>query len=262
MARRLVAGILVICVVSLLAVAQEIPVLVQPGSAGLTSSQLVVLQESITRLQSVLNNGSLGCKKQLGVGGWTYEKFSLYTAGTLERLGYTTDVVSRQDATGSRSWVVVRIDVGGAVAWIPVEAAPAGDLFQAKLGDIPLISPLNYDSAYLSYEHVLETSANIPPVAAIRAPIVDVVETQSSAWFGNASSDPDGEIVLYQWTFDEEVMRATHTISEWYTFRTGGMEHSITLTVTDSRGAQATTSTTVYVLTLQEEEDKQCGCGG
>jgi len=223
---------------------------------------MVALQSAITRLQSVLSNGTLGCKKQLGVGGWTSERFALYTAGTLERLGYVVSIVSKQEATGSRSWVAVRADVGGAIAWIPVESAPEGDLYQPDLGDVPLVSLLIYDSTYLSYDIVVETLANIAPRAAIRAPAVDVVETKNSAWFGNASSDPDGEIVLYQWTFDEDIMQATHTISQWYTFRTGGIEHSVTLTVTDSRGAQASTTTTVYVLTIKEEEDKKCGCGG
>jgi len=72
--------------------------------------------------------------------------------------------------------------------------------------------------------------------------------------------DPDGEIVLFQWTFGEDVQRITYTISAWYTFAAGGLDYPVSLTVTDSRGAQATVSTSVYVLTLQEKADKACGC--
>ena len=262
MVKRLLIGLTALCILTLVGFAQEAPVGVQPGSAGFTSAQLTALQESITRLQTVLNNGNLGSKKQLGVGGWTVEKFAAYTAGSLERLGYTTSIVSQQTDTSTRAWVMVRVDLGGAVAWIPVEPLPNPASYQADLGDIPLVSPLIYDSSYLAHDTVVELPANRAPQAAIRVPPVDVVETKPSAWFGNVSMDPDGEIVLYQWTFGIDEQRATHTISEWYTFRTGGMEYPVSLTVTDSRGAQASATASLYVLTLAEEEEKKCGCGG
>ena len=141
-----------------------------------------------------------------------------------------------------------------------MESLPNIDIHQTDLGDVPLVAPLVYDSSYLPYDVVIELPPNIPPTAVIRAPMLDVVETKQSPWFGHTSVDPDGEIVLFQWTFGEAVQRMTHTISSWYTFDIGGMEYPVTLTVTDSRGAQATTSTTVYVLTLAEEEAKRCGC--
>lgn len=262
MARQLLIGILLLSTLSLFAFAQGIPTLVQPREAGYSPAQLSALEGEISQLQAKLSNFNLGSKKKLGVGGWTAEKFAAYTAGNLERLDYQVAIVSHQMQDGStKSWVVVRVDLGGAIAWIPVEPVPNPDVYQPNLGDVPLVSSLIYNSDYLSYTTLVELPPNIPPTAAIRAPMADVVEQGQSAWFGNASTDPDGEIVLYQWTFGEDVQRITYTISAWYTFAIGGRDYPVSLTVTDSRGAQATTSTTVYVLTGQEYADKSCGCG-
>ena len=261
MARRLLIGILLLGVLSLLAFGQEVPTLVQPREAGYSPAQLAALDEEIGILQRMLDNYNLGSKKKLGVGGWTAETFAAYTAGNLERLGYQAAIVSHQIQDGTtKIWVVVKVDLGGTIAWIPVEPIPNPDIFQPDLGDVPLVASLLYDSEYLLYTTVVELPANIAPTAAIRVPMSDVVETESSAWFGNSSIDPDGEIVLFQWTFGEDVQRITYTISAWYTFATGGLDYPISLTVTDSRGAQASVTTSVYVLTLQEKADKSCGC--
>lgn len=261
MVRRLLIGILFLCTLSLLVVAQEAPTIVQPREAGYSTAQFSALDSAIHQLQATLSNTNLGSRKMLGSGGWTLEKFAAYTAGNLERLGYQVAIVSRQiQEGGTKIWVVVRVDLGGAIAWIPVEPLPNVEIHQADLGDVPLVALLIYDSGYLSYDIVVELPPNIPPTAMIRAPMVDVVETEAEAWFGNSSIDPDGEIVLFQWTFGEDVQRITYTISAWYAFDVGGQRYPVSLTVTDSRGAQATAGTTVYVLTLQEKADKSCGC--
>ncbi len=263
MVRRSVIGILFLCSLFLFAVAQEVPTVVQPREAGYSAAQLSALEDAINRLRVVLNNSSLGSKEQLGSGGWTLEKFAAYTAGSIERLGYQVAILARQiEDVGTKTWAVVRVDLGGAIAWIPVEPLPNIDIYQTDLGDVLLVAPLVYDSSYLLYDTILELSPNIPPTAVIHAPRGDVVETKQSAWFGHTSVDPDGEIVLFQWTFGEDVKRMTHSISSWHTFDVGGTEYPVSLTVTDSRGAQATTSTSLYVLTLEEEEAKNCGCGG
>ena len=261
MIRRSIIGILLVCSLSLLIVAQEIPIVSQPREAGYSPAQLSELDGAIKQLQRGLSNSNLGSQKELGTGGWTPEKLAAYTAGNLERLGYQVAIVSRQTQEGrTKIWVVVRADLGGAIAWIPVEPLPNGDIYQANLGDVPLIAALIYDSSYLLYDAVVELPSNIPPTAVIREPVSDIVEDDTSAWFGNGSVDPDGEIVLFQWTFGEDVQRMTPSISAWYTFDVGGIIYPITLTVTDSRGAQASTSTTLYVLTLEEEAAKSCGC--
>lgn len=262
MARRLLVGILLLGMLSFLAFAQEVPTVVQPREAGYSPAQLSALEGAINQLQAKLKSANLGSKKKLGVGGWTAETFAAYTAGNLERVGYQVAIVSSQMQDGTtKVWVVVRVDLGGAIAWIPVEPLMNPSIYQPDLGDVPLVSSLIYDSTYLSYTTLVELPPNIAPTAVIRSPMSDVVETVQNAWFGNSSVDPDGEIVLFQWTFGSDVQRVTHTISAWYTFPEGGADYPISLTVTDNRGAQSTTSTTVYVLTGQEHADKSCGCG-
>lgn len=250
MVRRALIGLLIFCSLSLLVAALESPVLIQPLAASYSQEQLLALEEAIDQLAGELNCTDLGSKKYLGSGGWTSVKFAAYTAGNLERLGYQVVIVSRQAAEGgSKAWVVVQVDLGGTTAWIPAEPLPFEGINQLDLGAVPLTAPLVYDSDYLLYDTIIELPANIPPTASIRAPR-EIVETEQSSWFGNWSVDPDGEIVLYRWTFGEAEQRATHTVSEWHTFDVGGIEYPVSLTVTDSRGAQATTSMTVYVETL------------
>lgn len=251
MVRHALIGFLLICTASLLVAAQEAPILIQPQQAGYSASQLSVLEEAIDRLAGDLNCTDLGSRKRLGEAGWTYEKAAAYTAGSLERLGYQVVIVAqRAEGIVVKAWVVVQIELGGAVAWIPVEPLPYEDIHQIDLGIVPLLSPLVYDASYLSYDSVVELPPNIAPTASFRVPPRGVVETEKTSWFGNASVDPDGEILLYHWTFGEDVQRVTNTLASWYTFEVGGMDYTVTLTVTDNRGAQATTSKTVYVDTL------------
>ncbi len=263
MVRRSIVVMLLVSFVSLLGMAQEVPLLTQPQNAGYTPAQLTALGDAITQLQRKLDNIDLGSKRTFGSGGWTLQEFAAYTAGTLDRLGYATQIVSNEvNGVAVKVWVVVQVDLGGATAWIPVEPLtnPAGS--QNDLGDVPIVGALVYDASYLSYDAVIELAPNVPPTAAIRNPTSYIVETERAAWFANASSDPDGEIVLFQWTFGDVVQRVSHAISTWYAFPAGGISYPVTVTVTDSRGAQATTSTSVYVLTLEEKEAKGCGCGG
>ena len=104
------------------------PTFVQPREAGYSSAQLTALDTEITQLEAKLRNYNLGSKKTLGVGGWTLEKFAAYSAGNLERLGYQVAIVSSPKQDGStKVWVAVRIDLGGAIAWIPVEPLPNVD---------------------------------------------------------------------------------------------------------------------------------------
>jgi len=239
------------------------PVVVQPLQAGYSSALLAEYQNAVTNLERALNNHLLGSKKNLGAGGWTQQQFAAYTAGSLERLGYVAvEIVSSTDQNGSmRSWVLVGLPLSdGSTAWVPIEPFPSDLPYQQDLGDVAWAGSMQYDTAYLTYDLVAELPANIPPTAEIRPPMNDIVETKQSAWFGNHSVDPDGEIVLYQWTFGEVAQPTTYTLSVWYTFETGGQDYTVTLTVTDSRGAQASTSTSVYVMTLEEEEADNCGC--
>ena len=83
---------------------------------------------------------------------------------------------------------------------------------------------------------------NTPPTAAI-APVTP--SGLNVAVDGTGSTDADGAVVGYAWTFGDGGTatgpQATHTYA-------GGGTFTITLTVTDNRGATATTSTQVTVV--------------
>jgi len=264
MVRRMVVWLVtVVSLLSLVSFAQSAPVVVQPLQAGYSSALLTEFQNAVTNLERTLANHLLGSKKNLGSGGWTYQQFAAYTAGSLQRMGYTlVEVVVNTDSTGvARAWVLVGISLtDGSTAWVPVDPFPSDLPYQHDLGDVAWSGSMQFDAAFVAYHEVVQLSENMLPIARIRPPINDVVETKQSAWFGNTSVDPDGEIVLYQWTFGEHVQPATYTLSVWYTFESGGQDYPVTLTVTDSRGAQASTTTSVYVMTLEEEEADNCGC--
>jgi PKD repeat protein len=81
--------------------------------------------------------------------------------------------------------------------------------------------------------------ANQPPVAAFTSSC-----TQLACNFTSTSSDPDGTIASYAWTFGDGGTAATQNPS--HTYATGGT-YTVTLTVTDNRGATNNISHTVTV---------------
>jgi len=264
MVRRMVVWLVtVVSLLSLVGFAQSAPVVVQPLQAGYSSALLTEFQNAVTNLERALANHLLGSKKNLGSGGWTYQEFAAYTAGSLQRMGYMhVEVVANTDSTGvTRAWVLVGISLtDGSTAWVPVDPFPSDLPYQHDLGDVAWSGSMQFDAAFVAYDEVVQLSENMLPTARMRPPMNDIVETKQSAWFGNTSVDPDGEIVLYQWTFGDIKQPTTYNISVWYTFETGGRNYTVTLTVTDSRGAQASTTTSVYVMTLEEEAADDCGC--
>ena len=86
---------------------------------------------------------------------------------------------------------------------------------------------------------VTVTVANQPPVAGF---------TQScnllACNFTSTSSDPDGPIASYSWTFGDGATSATQNPS--HSYGTGGT-YTVTLTVTDNQGATNSTSKSVTV---------------
>lgn len=247
-------------------VAATAPVFVQPQQSGLSGAALSALESAVAQLVGTLRVQSYASGKSFGSGGWTPQQFAAYTAGTLERLGYVTAIVAGQAVSGEalRVWVGVRIDLEvGLSVWVPVEPI-AGDVDkpQTALGVVPLRegSALSYDEAYLVYDRAVDLPPNLPPTARINIPN-RLVENRLIGWSAGQSTDPDGEIVYYEWTFDGRTRGGTSPIGV-HRFSAGGATYTVTLTVTDSRGAQHTANVQAYVMTEAEAEREACGgCG-
>jgi hypothetical protein len=257
----MVVSMVALCA-SFLATAEEAPLVVQTGEAEYSASLRAALDEAIQVLERVLRDADLGSQKGLGQNGWDAVDFAAYTAGALERHGYRTAIVRRNDGTAEgRVWVLVGLELPGATVWVPVEPLPDPSRRQSTLGVIPTVETpggeLRFDERYVAYDSIVQLVPNVPPVAVIRPPAQPIEENTATAWFGHTSFDPDGEIVSYQWTFGGDEAQTTISSSTWHTFPAIGI-YTVVLTVTDSRGAQSSTSLNVEVV----EESEDCGCGG
>ena len=247
-----------LCGLVLGGVGQERPQVVQPAEAGYSAAQRSALDEAIRPLERALGDPDYASQRSLGQGGWDGLDFAAYTAGTLERLGYRTSIVRRDDGTlGGDVWVLVGLELPGATAWVPVEPLPNPSRRQSRLGVIPMTdgAGVRFDERYVSYDAIVELPPNVPPIAVIRPP-ARVLERVETAFFGHTSIDHDGEIVLYEWTFPGREPETSISCSIWHTFPSVGA-YPIGLTVTDSRGAQASTTLTIDVV-----EENDCGCSG
>jgi PKD repeat protein len=82
-----------------------------------------------------------------------------------------------------------------------------------------------------------------PPVANIGGPY-DGWRAETITFNAGGSSDPDGTIRHYRWFFGDGTSAKGATVSHTYT---AGATYTVRLTVTDNRGATATTTTAVLV---------------
>src|SRR5262249_35755967 len=73
---------------------------------------------------------------------------------------------------------------------------------------------------------------------------------------GGPSSDSDGAIVAYAWTFGDGTSGSGRTVTHTYAFATG---YRVTLTVTDDASATATASTTITLIVLTARGSKVRG---
>jgi len=87
--------------------------------------------------------------------------------------------------------------------------------------------------------------ANLPPTAAFSFSPTNPAVSGWVNFDASASSDPDGSIVSYAWTFGDG---GTSNVgpSDWYPYRSPGI-YTVTLTVTDNDGRTDSTSRTIQV---------------
>ena len=237
---------------------QAPPQVTQPDEAGYSEAFRAALEDAIRVLDRVLYGPDLASRRSLGQDGWEILDFAAYTAGSLARLGYRTVIVRAGDGgSATRVWVLVGLEVYDTTVWVPVDPLPGPSVRQSRLGVVARTDggTLRFDPAFVAFDSVVELPPNLPPVAVIRPP-VRILEQVAAAWFSHTSTDPDGEIVLYEWSFPGTDPETTVSSSIWHTFAAVGT-YTVGLTVTDSRGAQASTRVTVKAV-----EENDCGCSG
>lgn len=93
------------------------------------------------------------------------------------------------------------------------------------------------------------TAKNEPPVAAVDVILSDPMSGRGPLdviFDGTASHDPDGKIVSYAWNFGDGTTETTKLAYTLHTYSAGG-DYTVTLTVTDDKGATASVSEPFYV---------------
>jgi PKD repeat protein len=88
---------------------------------------------------------------------------------------------------------------------------------------------------------VAPTAPNQPPVSAFTSSCTDL----TCSFDGGPAADPDGSVTAYAWTLGDGSSGTAPTVS--HTYATGGT-FTVTLKVTDNKGATGTTSSSVTVI--------------
>lgn len=237
-----------------------------PNDTGYSAQELASLLPAIDKLEKVLSNYNLGSGRYFSPDEWCSLDFAAYTAGTLARFGYATRIVSAEGwPDGTHTWILVGIPLTGQTAWVPVETSPAQGKSQAFLGTIPShtdpAGKLWFDSRYVQFDEEVALPDNIPPVAQIRVVPASGVTGREVSFLGVTSYDPDGEVLFYSWDFGDGGTADGGSVR--HTFAQAG-NYTVVLTVTDSRGGQASTSLTFTVREPGKSPPPpsgDCGCG-
>jgi bacillopeptidase F len=122
---------------------------------------------------------------------------------------------------------------------------PAGTAFTGATVEVSGIDAAGNrtDVAAAGKLTVQSATPNQPPVAKITLPKTPKAKT-SLTFSGTGSTDPDGTIVGYHWTFSDGGTADGATVT--HTFAAKGT-YTVTLTVTDNRGATNTATATISV---------------
>jgi hypothetical protein len=243
---------LVACLV-IAAAAQSVRI-PDPDLADYPLYELALLIPQIVTLSDVVEQSDLGSRHVASDDDWGSRQFALYVRGVLESLGYRASVgVSPTDP--SRAWVVVELSLMSGTARVPVEATPPPGEPQTSLGSIPWQggeSGFRFDPAYTTYVP-LPTPDNQPPQIWLYAPKSPLQEGQELTFRSTGSLDPDGEIVLYVWDYDDGKRAVTTVGTSVHVYGSGGF-FTVRLTVIDDLGAPTVASARIYLL----RKDQHC----
>lgn len=221
----------------------------QPNSTSYSPPELAALHAGLPALESILSDPVRGSNRYFAPSQWGSRAFASYTAGVLAASGYVTHVVAQAGwPDGTHSWVLVGMPLGTQTAWIPVEATPLPTRPQEILGSIPSHTDPSgqvwFDDRYVHFDAEVELPANAPPLAVVRfSPPTPKAGDTVTLW-GTECADPDGEIIRYVWTLSDGTRFEARNVE--HTFTSSGT-YSITVMVTDSRGATAAAASAIVV---------------
>ncbi|MBN1858733.1 PKD domain-containing protein, partial [Candidatus Bipolaricaulota bacterium] len=178
---------------------------------------------------------------QFASGEWTYDTLSF----TVEQPAPTTGIVQ---VTSSPSGATVIID-GNPVGTTPGSATLAAGLHTVRFtraGYVPETRTVQIIAGQTSSLNVVLTPevVNQSPNAAFTYSPTSPSVNQVVSFNGGSSSDPDGTILSYSWSFGDGStgtgMQPTHVYA-------GGGNFTVQLTVTDNQGASNSTTRSVSV---------------
>jgi bacillopeptidase F (M6 metalloprotease family)/subtilisin family serine protease len=127
--------------------------------------------------------------------------------------------------------------------YVGTYTAPAGTTFAGATIEVFGVDAAGNRTTVAAAGRLTVTTPNSPPVAQITLPKSLRAKTNLT-FSGSGSTDSDGTIVKYQWSFSDggtaEGVSVTHRFAAKGTY-------TVTLTVTDDRGATGTATATVVV---------------
>jgi PKD repeat protein len=132
-------------------------------------------------------------------------------------------------------------DVATITAFKLYQVTAGGDVLVASSSSVPKTADGSQSYVWVDYQY---NSLNSSPTASVVAAPTSGVAPLMVLFDGSASSDPDGTIVSYGWSFGDSSSGTGKTIS--HTYSNSGT-YTATLTVTDDDGAKSSRSVSITV---------------
>jgi PKD repeat protein/C1A family cysteine protease len=119
-----------------------------------------------------------------------------------------------------------------------------GDVLVASAANLPVSADAVKVYSYVDYAL---NSFNQPPVPSLKATPVSGISPLTVAFDASASTDPDGSVAAYAWKFGDGATGTGAAVSHTYSTTSITQVFSASLTVTDDKGASATSSINITV---------------
>jgi PKD repeat protein len=205
--------------------------------------QLYMTDSGVVRFASITNDTmmSVGSKKPLNDGGWHHvlvtvgaSGASLFIDGVLNST--RADQTTGHQLGGRAFWNIGGHTIGGR------PENPSTGYFEGAIDNVATYHRAVPASFALSHYQAGAAIPNVNPVASFTASAKELAVSVDAS----GSSDADGKVASYAWTFGDGStgtgVTASHTFAKAGTYTVG-------LTVTDDRGGKSTVSKSVTVST-------------